>query len=153
MNTEIGAPQGSVMSPILANVILLHKLDKFMVDLKTQFDTGRSHRMNQEYKRLWRTGQMNILRDRERNISSRMLKDTQYKRLQYVRYADDFLIGVIGSKSDCEMLRCKIKDFLDSKLKMTLNLDKTKITHARDDMAAFLGTNVRITPPSGSAKD
>jgi hypothetical protein len=144
-NTEIGTPQGSVMSPILANV-LMHKLDLYMENLKGQFDTGKTHRINSEYKRLLRTGQMKIIR--ERYITSRMPYDTQYKRLQYVRYADDFLIGVIGSKSDCESLRLDIRNFLEDSLKMKLNIDKTKITHAREDMALFLGTNVRITPPS-----
>jgi hypothetical protein len=74
-----------------------------------------------------------------------MHADPNYKRLQYVRYADDFLIGIIGSKEDAIQVRNDVKEFLDS-LKLILNLDKTKITHARDDIAHFLGTDIRITP-------
>jgi hypothetical protein len=82
---------------------------------------------------------------RDRNISSRK-KDKKYRRLQFVRYADDFLIGIIGSKADCLVIREKIQNFLAEGLKMSLNIEKTKITHARDDMALFLGTNIRISP-------
>jgi hypothetical protein len=66
--------------------------------------------------------------------------------LKYVRYADDFLIGIIGSKEDSFKLRNIICSFLKEKLKLDLNLDKTKITHARNSTAHFLGTDIRITP-------
>jgi hypothetical protein len=75
-----------------------------------------------------------------------MHNDSSYKRLKYVRYADDFLIGIIGSRIDCITIREKIHNFLLKDLKLNLNLDKTKITNARDDTAHFLGTDISITP-------
>jgi len=74
-----------------------------------------------------------------------MGRDSQYKRLRYVRYADDFLLGVIGSKEDCtEIIGC-LEKWLKSERDLVLNLDKTKITHSRDDSASFLGYNIHLT--------
>lgn len=50
--------------------------------------------------------------------------DDTYKRLKYVRYADDFLIGVIGSKEDCKEIKENIKQFLAEKLKLELSDEK-----------------------------
>jgi hypothetical protein len=66
--------------------------------------------------------------------------------MRFVRYADDILIGVIGSKEDCLKIRSDLAKFLKEKLNLTLSLEKTKITHATYDKALFLGTNIRITP-------
>lgn len=72
--------------------------------------------------------------------------DSQYKRAKFVRYADDFIIGVIGSKEDCASILAEINTFFSREIKLTLNLEKSKITHARNNMAHFLGTDIRITP-------
>lgn len=77
-----------------------------------------------------------------------MHKDINYKRLKYVRYADAFLIGIIGSKQDCINIRAQIKTFLDQILKVNIDLDKTKITNAKDSIVEFLGTDIRLTPLS-----
>jgi len=79
------------------------------------------------------------------NISSRMHADPNYKRLKYVRYADDFIIGVTGNQLDCITIRDKIQKFLLSDLRLNLSLEKTKITHARTKMAHFLGTDISLT--------
>lgn len=140
---ELGTPQGSIVSPILCN-ILLHGLDKFVLDLKKKFEVGTRRKVNPLWRKLTRAGQLNTVH--ENHISSRLHDDPSYKRLRYVRYADDFLIGLIGSMKDCEEIRNKIHTFLHQELKLNLNLDKTKITHARKEAAHFLGTDVRITP-------
>ena len=85
---------------------------------------------------------------REKLIAPRMGSDTQFKRLRYVRYADDFLVGIAGSKEDCEAIRTKTAEFLQKELDLTLNMDKTRITHAREDSASFLGYKIHITDPS-----
>lgn len=74
-----------------------------------------------------------------------MGEDKLFRRMRYLRYADDFLIGIIGSKKDCIQIRAKIFEILQDKFKLTLNLDKTKISHASTDGAYFLGHNVRIS--------
>lgn len=66
--------------------------------------------------------------------------------MMFVRYADDFIIGIIGSKADAIEIRDKLRAFLAEQLKLELSMQKTKITHARDEIAHFLGTDIRITP-------
>ena len=73
--------------------------------------------------------------------------DKSYKRIQYCRYADDFLIGVIGSKKDAEWIRDLVKVFLAEKLHLELSMDKTLITNAMDK-AKFLGYDVTVSKRS-----
>ena len=86
--------------------------------------------------------------NRERYVSSLMGPDENFKRVRYVRYADDFLIGVSGSRADCKNLRGEISEFLERELELDLNVGKTRITHARSESAAFLGYRIHITDPS-----
>ena len=67
-----------------------------------------------------------------------MAMDSNYKRLKYIRYADDFLIGVIGSKADCAKMKENFTIFMRDKLKLELSEEKTLITNAQDS-AKFLG--------------
>jgi group II intron reverse transcriptase/maturase len=140
---DIGTPQGSIVSPILCNV-LMHDLDMWFERKAEEFNTGARRRIDPRYKKLTRHG--NLRTAHIENLSSRMAKDPDYKRIKYVRYADDFLIGIIGSKADCIAIKTEIADFLKNEVKLNLNLEKTKITHASTEMAKFLGTQIRITP-------
>ena len=142
---DLGTPQGSIVSPILCN-ILLHEFDNYIENLRANFEIGTRHKINPEWRRLSRLGKIKTIH--KNNIGSRFHKYSSYKRLKYVRYADDFLIGIIGSKLDCINLRDKIYTFLSQELNLTLNLDKTKITNAKETMAHFLGSDIRITPLS-----
>jgi hypothetical protein len=73
-----------------------------------------------------------------------MTNDPQYRRLKYVRYADDFLLGFIGPKSEAEEIKQQLKRFLQEELKRELSEAKTLITHARSEVARFLGYGVTI---------
>jgi len=73
--------------------------------------------------------------------------DETYRRITYCRYADDFLIGVIGNKADAERIKSDIKEFLSEHLNLELSLEKTLITHATDK-ARFLGYDITTTKPS-----
>jgi hypothetical protein len=81
-------------------------------------------------------------------IGSYVAKDENFGRVFYVRYVDDFLIGVIGSKETCKRIREEIKIFLEENLAMTLNIDKTHITHTTTEKALFLGYDITCTPKS-----
>lgn len=70
--------------------------------------------------------------------------DAGYKRLKYVRYADDFLIGIIGSKEDARHIKEDVKTFLADKLALELSEEKTLITHT-SKAAKFLGYEIDVT--------
>lgn len=131
----------SVVSPLLCNV-LLHKLDLWLEEYMSSFVKGSRRKTNP--RRLTRAG--NLAEVHARNIGSRMANDPDYKRMVFVRYADDFIIGIIGSKEDAIEIRDKLRIFLADQLKLELSMQKTKITHARSELAHFLGTDIRITP-------
>ena len=80
----------------------------------------------------------------QRRIPSRPLREEYYKSLHYVRYADDFIIGVIGSKEDAENLKADLAVFLKEKMGLTLSDEKTKITHSAE-RARFLGYDISVS--------
>jgi len=122
----------------------MHEFDKWMEILMEEFNIGNRRKLNPDYRRLMRHG---LLREAHlAGIQSRMAKDPNYKRMRYVRYSDYFIIGILGSKVDCLHIRDMVAKFLSEKLKLNLNLDKTKVTHATTEPALFLGTQIRITP-------
>jgi hypothetical protein len=82
------------------------------------------------------------LRKQYRKIPRRDPMDKNFKRLTYVRYADDFLIGVIGSCAQAKEIMLRVSNFLKENLYLQLNHGKTKLTHARKERAHFLGTDI-----------
>lgn len=145
-----GTPQGSIISPILSN-IYLHQLDEFVMNLKGEFDIGTKPHRTSEYRRL-----EHLLRKAKKSGNSRELRvalsnlrkvpsvdfsDPLYKRLSYVRYADDWIIGIRGSYKDALNILSKVKDYC-ANIGLTVNMEKTKITSINLDRALFLGVNI-----------
>lgn len=132
-----GVIQGGNLSPILAN-IYMDKFDRWMEEkLIPKFNKGTQRKANPEYTKMIRKGSAtNKLRQVE------IANDPNYKIAKYVRYSDNFLVGVIGSKEDCVTLREEMKNFLENELKLVLRIEKTKITHSLDECAEFLGHKI-----------
>ena len=158
-NTYSGVPQGGIISPILSN-IYLHELDMFVEKLKANFDKPKTRDYTPEYDTArGRVAYLRKLIDKsegeKRNIliaemhkaRSNMLKipskSQTDKKLVYVRYADDFLIGINGNKDECNKVKMQLSEFITNILKMELSEDKTLITHS-NEYARFLGYDIRI---------
>lgn len=139
---RVGVIQGGILSPILAN-IYMHPFDEWVEKyLLPNFNKGSKRKKNPEYfKRYYASG----LKVRDKSIRSILNIDPDWKRMYYFRYADDFIIGVDASKDDCIKLKNEINHFLQTKLNMVLNLDKTKITNAQKEIAKFLGYGIHKT--------
>jgi len=149
--TYSGTPQGGVLSPLLAN-IYLDKLDKYVLEITEAYTKGKERAWNLEYKRLTNrkyTAVKNGDRELAKELTKQMRElptkdpnDPNFRRLKYVRYADDFMIGIIGPKSDAEEIKQKISDFLKDNLKLKLSQEKTLITNASSETAKFLGYEI-----------
>lgn len=143
-----GAPQGGVCSPILAN-IALHKLDIFMAKLKKIVNRGH-RKQNHEYMRIYNKMARSspeekiLLRKRARKVGYGDTQQADYRRLSYTRYADDFIIGIIGPKSLALRIKKLVAIFLRVKLKLTLSSEKTLITRCKGNHIPFLGFLIGI---------
>ena len=158
--TYSGTPQGGICSPILAN-IYLNELDRKFREIASRFYRPRSALKTEAYRSL----------DNEmKRLSGRIKKETDEavrremihryqelrkslhlvptrpadnKKLTFVRYADDWLVGVCGTKQDCLELKAEIAAFLQSELKLTLSEEKTLITHSSKNVR-FLGYDICV---------
>jgi group II intron reverse transcriptase/maturase len=150
--TLSGVPQGSVLSPLLSN-ILLDTLDRFVeTALIPRYTRGKRRKHNREHARLMK--QANRLRKRGQKEAAHQLQksmrqlpsiathDPTYRRLRYVRYADDFGLAFTGPKAEAEEIKRQLSIFLREELGLTLSPEKTLITHARRDAAKFLGYEI-----------
>ncbi len=158
--TYSGTPQGGILSPILAN-IYLSELDAKVEEIKRKFDTTGKAEFTDEYLMVKREVSMYHARIKrhpdapeaeewkvmkiaaEKRLHSIPVRKPTDKRLNYVRYADDFLIGVVGSKEECEEIKAELKSFLMDNLHLVLSDEKTRITHS-SEKARFLGYDVSV---------
>ncbi|PGV17268.1 group II intron reverse transcriptase/maturase [Bacillus cereus] len=147
-NTFSGTPQGGIISPILSN-IYLNELDKFMKIYKQQFDKGARRKTNRDYAYL--SDKKYRLRKKHEEQWGQMSEDENYKRIVYTRYADDFLIGIIGSKEDAIQVKENLTIFLKETLELELSQEKTLITHS-EKLVQFLGYDITISREEAIAK-
>jgi len=170
--TYSGCPQGGIASPILAN-IYLNELDKFVKKLAKEFCKNRDKLNTSEYNKIaWQISktkeQAKTVKGQEKTILLKRLKQLRLqlrktpcrsrtdKVIKYIRYCDDFIIGIKGDKSDCEKIKGQLSEFISQSLKMELSEDKTLITHS-SNYARFLGYDIRVrrndtVKPSGKRK-
>ena len=85
---------------------------------------------------------MRLLRRQAQQMPSRDPNDPDFRRLWYVRYADDFLLGFSGPREEAEQIKLQLEGFLRDSLKLELSHEKTLITHARTEAARFLGYEI-----------
>lgn len=171
-NTFSGTPQGGIISPILAN-IYLDKLDKYVAEYISNFDKGRKRQTSKKTKdfdnaRKRIVRRLKSVKD-EKQKAQLILElksieqgrkespscdemDSNYKRMKYVRYADDFLVGIIGNKKDAERIKEDIKIFLANRLHLEMSDEKTLITHT-ERAAKFLGYEISVRKSNDQRRD
>jgi group II intron reverse transcriptase/maturase len=149
--TYSGTPQGGIISPLLANIIL-NELDKFMEDViipKYAKGNRRKRKGNPIYGK-WTRMAIKAKKEGDRKKYKLAMQerrkfpvyaDGDSRAIKYVRYADDFLIGVCGTKKDCEAIKREVGEFLET-LKLKMSEEKTLITHATTEKAKFLGYHI-----------
>lgn len=171
-NTYSGTPQGGIVSPILAN-ICLDKLDKYVKEYIQHFDKGTKRRPGKESNNLANERKRTVRKLKkvkdgtEKAALVARLKaieqeraafpngdemDESYRRLKYIRYADDFILGVIGSKEEAQRIKEDIKSFLSASLALELSEEKTLITHTGKS-AKFLGYEITVTRDNHQRRD
>jgi len=165
-NTYSGAPQGGIISPLLSN-IYLHEMDMFAEDLKSKFDAGTRRAANPSYTRLGNTihrswdklkamqeagadeNEMISIKQLIKDTRAIMLKtnskdpfDPNYRKLHYCRYADDFIFGIIGSKTEAIRIYNEVKEFTSEHLNLEVSEEKSGVSHFEKGVK-YLGYRVR----------
>ncbi|MCL2360142.1 MAG: reverse transcriptase domain-containing protein [Candidatus Bathyarchaeota archaeon] len=158
--TYSGTPQGGIISPLLAN-IYLHQLDNYISKtlipkfnhpaerkFTQQYSTIRNqlHKIKRYIKKSSGTERQNYIKEYKQTRAMLLKtpsKSQTDKKIKYVRFADDFLLGICGSQTDCVMIKSKLSEFIHNILKMELSSEKTLITHS-SQQARFLGYNIRV---------
>lgn len=157
--TYSGTPQGGIISPILSN-IYMHELDLFIKKMAIQFNKPAKQYQTDEYKAkklelmgiryyfgkaegLERENLLKEMKKCRQELLKIPVKLQTDKKIKYIRYADDFLIGVNGSKEDCEQIKKELTEFLRENLKLELSQEKTLITHSNTEVR-FLGYNIKV---------
>jgi hypothetical protein len=166
---KIGTPQGSVVSPILSN-IYLHELDIFINNGKQliKFRESKTATPNTQFKNLlsltseeeskaenvkkskgklkyWKflhKLRVSKLKIAEKEKIPRVIYKGRNRKIAYVRYVDDFIVFVWGTRNDCLEIKKLIKNFLKGELDLDLSEEKTHITHLKKDKAKFIGFQI-----------
>lgn len=161
LKLKMGTPQGSIISPLICN-ILLHKLDCFIAEYINKYSNFVSSIIKQ--RNIWELTRPVWKMVRElthKNVSGAKLRaalrtikkldatargiryyqeDPEMRKIQYVRYADDFIIGLISDKKFALKTLSVVSLFSDS-LGMTLNLEKSGVKH-HEKGTLFLGFKI-----------
>ena len=153
-----GTPQGGIVIPLLSN-IYLDRLDKWIEEkLMPLYNRklergGGARKRNPEYRRLEakrgkakKEGNVEAYKHYGKLMKTTptIVEDDRYRKLEYIRYADDFLLSFAGPKREAEEIKGHIRNFLKRELNLELSDEKTLITHARTGKARFLGYDLKI---------
>ena len=161
--SRMGVPQGSIVSPILAD-IYYHELDEFVYTLKDKYDTPISEQnklkspayktLEHKISKISEKMRLHDPQSTERELLAKELKTLRAERLQtdslkdktirieYVRYADDWMIGVSGNRKLAYEIKENVSNFMKNYLAQNIHPLKTKVTNLRKGNVHFLGYEI-----------
>jgi len=156
---DLGTPQGGILSPILANIIL-HELDSYMDKTELKFRKGVTRKQHPAYSKIKHLRKKAILSRASISELKYLLKqqfqttmvdyrDPNFRRLMYIRYADDFIILIEGTVNEAHMIKNNVKELLWSHCRLELNDSKTTISNLSDNKFKFLGAEI-VKPIRGT---
>jgi RNA-directed DNA polymerase len=149
VKTEIGIPQTGVLSTLLCNIVL-HELDKYMADTEIKFSKEKTRKIIPVYNSLDnnrftsndKLEKLNILTEMRKTRRS-LMGDNYYSRLEYIRYADDFIVLVSGSFKDAKYIQNNIKDYIKANCGLDFNINKTVIYNILKNDWYFLDAKMK----------
>lgn len=150
--SKIGTPQGSVLSPLLANVVL-HELDVHLRNhIMPDYNRGNRRKTNPTYNALINTryGKKKGVTLEDKLAALKQMKliprmctnDPNFRRSMFIRYADDFVYLFEGPHSEALEIKGRVKKFLSDEIGLTLNDEKTIVTHITKGFH-FLGAFIK----------
>lgn len=153
--TYSGTPQGGNLSPVLSN-IYLNELDWYMEKVKAEFEKGGRRKESREYKcistrclrakkKAQETGDWQRYKElaaQVRTMPACEAQDPDFRRMYYCRYADDFIVGIVGSKAEASAAKAQLGEYLRRELQLELSAEKTLVTHA-ENRVRFLGYDIQ----------
>ncbi len=125
-----GTPQGGIISPLLANVVL-NELDHWV---ESQW---QKNPVTENYKARTNSGGCPIL-----SHAYRAMRNTNLKEMYIIRYADDFRI-LCRTRADAEKVKIAVTKWLKERLKLDISPEKTKIVDVRNRYTDFLGFKIK----------
>lgn len=130
-----GTPQGNILSPLLSNIVL-HEFDDFMAKTKKRFDKGNRRVEDPRYRLARKRRENSNISDKKKENLQIMRSlprydpfDPTFRRLAYIRYADDFVIMVAGSKDEAKAIKSEVASFLKQACGLTLSPEKSLISN------------------------
>lgn len=152
VKSDVGTPQGSILSPLLANVVL-HELDDFVIhSVIAGYHRGKRRKTNPAYNAIaYARDPKNpcTSEDARKDALAKMrltprmdTRDPNYRRAMYIRYADDFVLLVEGPKTEALEIKERLKNFLKSNTGLELHDEKTLVTHIGEGFH-FLGAHIK----------